>query len=198
MLSSERILLCPCFCSSEIKGLVAFVLVIGTVLGQFWWALCDTYNCSMSTREYWQWSFLGGIWVEWDTVAAHTLCIYCWYCAVKMIGCRECSHLVIHVLNVQVTHLLGVLGFGGFCYLLGASKQTAALIYFGCVLHDKVLSGSSCNDKCSDPICRTTGCSLCVLPLLFHICSSALDLLPLQEMALLSPGASNTVSHLMP
>jgi hypothetical protein len=27
------------------------------------------------------------------------------------------------VLNVQVTHLLGVLSFGGFCYLLGASKQ---------------------------------------------------------------------------
>jgi hypothetical protein len=29
----------------------------------------------------------------------------------------------------KVTHLLGVLGFGGFCYLLGASKQTAALNY---------------------------------------------------------------------
>lgn len=34
-----------------------------------------------------------------------------------------CFHMVLHVLNVQVTHLLGVLGFGGFCYLLGASKQ---------------------------------------------------------------------------
>jgi hypothetical protein len=31
--------------------------------------------------------------------------------------------MVLLVLNVhQVTHLLGVLGFGGFCYLLGASK----------------------------------------------------------------------------
>jgi hypothetical protein len=39
------------------------------------------------------------------------------------------SHMVTRVLNVQVTHLLGVLGFGGFCYLLGASKQTAALNY---------------------------------------------------------------------
>lgn len=27
-------------------------------------------------------------------------------------------------INLQVTHLLGVLGFGGFCFLLGASKLT--------------------------------------------------------------------------
>jgi len=72
-------------------------------------------------------SLFGGNSAEWDTVAAPTLCIYCSYCTAKIIGCRECSHMVTRVLNVQVTHLLGVLGFGGFCYLLGASKQTAAL-----------------------------------------------------------------------
>ncbi|KAK8453019.1 hypothetical protein SEVIR_5G212700v4 [Setaria viridis] len=64
-----------------------------------------------------------------DTVAAQTLCIYCSYFTAMIIGCRECSHMVLHVLNVQVTHLLGVLGFGGFCYLLGARPQDVPYVY---------------------------------------------------------------------
>jgi hypothetical protein len=59
----------------------------------------------------------------------------------------------------------------------------------------EVLIGSSCNAVCSDPVCRTTGCSVCVLPVLFHICATSLDLLPVQKVALLSPGESSTLLH---
>jgi len=62
---------------------------------------------------------------------------------------------------------------------------------FGWVLrtvHHKILVGSGV-------ACRTTGCAICVLPVLCHIRSAPLDLLPLQEMALLSPGESIIVSH---
>jgi hypothetical protein len=46
--------------------------------------------------------------------------------------------MVLLVLNVQATQLLGVLGFGGFCYLLGdIMHATATLIYFVecCILY---------------------------------------------------------------
>lgn len=48
---------------------------------------------------------------------------YCHGCdAIRMSVCGECSYMVVLAFNVQVTHLMGVLGFGTFCYLLGASK----------------------------------------------------------------------------
>jgi len=62
-------------------------------------------------------------------------------------------------------------------------------------VHQELLVGSSCNTVCCVPVCRTTGCSICVLSVLCHIRSASLDLLSLQKMALLSPGESNTVSH---
>lgn len=68
---------------------------------------------------------------------------------------------------------------------------------FGCTVHRKILVGSTCNalHALSGVACRTTGCAICVLPILYHIRSAPLDLLPLQEMALLSPGESIIVSH---
>ena len=65
---------------------------------------------------------------------------------------------------------------------------------FSCVLlHLKVMVGSSYDALVL--FCRTTRCALCVLPFLCHIRSSQVDLLPLQEVALLSSGESNYVLH---
>jgi hypothetical protein len=63
-------------------------------------------------------------------------------------------------------------------------------------VHHKFLVGSTCNAQCSDVACRTTGCAICVLPVLCHICSAPLDLLPLQEMALL-PSGESLLSHIL-
>lgn len=57
----------------------------------------------------------------------------------------------------------------------------------------KVVVGSS--DSALISFCRTTGCAVCVLPVLCHICSSQVDLLPLQEVALLSSGESISVKY---
>jgi hypothetical protein len=62
-------------------------------------------------------------------------------------------------------------------------------------VHHKVLVDST--SQRYGVACRTTGCAICVLPVLCHIRSAPLDLLPLQEMALLSPGEYVTVSHFL-
>jgi hypothetical protein len=70
-------------------------------------------------------------WTGIDAVAPNLLIYYlllqvllllCTAVTVVLAECGESTYMVLLAFNVQVTHLMDVLGFGTFCYLLGASK----------------------------------------------------------------------------
>jgi hypothetical protein len=74
---------------------------------------------------------LRAFWAGIDTVATNmliycpllqVLLLLCTAVTVMLVECGESTYMVLLAFNVQVTHLMGVLGFGTFCYLLGASK----------------------------------------------------------------------------
>lgn len=95
--------------------------------------------------------------------------------------------------NVQVTHLLGVLGFGGFCFLFGASKliqieQCSGFPFSLSLLRRFNAFFIGFHFLLPSFFTRATSCSLGILFVLCRVCSSPLDILQVQEMALLSPG----------